>query len=66
MRKITGIFIVVMVLVIAAYDIWVIAEHGKAASISWVIIEWAHAHPSIPFLSGYLCGHLFWRMRDPG
>jgi len=61
----TAIFIGVCVVVIGAYDVYAILVGGKEASISWTLVEWSYDYPSIPFLSGFLCGHLFWRMKDP-
>lgn len=63
MRKITMIFIGGLTALIAAFDIWVINQGGKEASISHVLIEWAYEYPSLPFLLGFVCGHLFWRMK---
>jgi len=62
--KITSFLIIALVAIIAIFDFWVIAEHGKQASISAVIIRWSYDYPSIPFLLGFVCGHLFWRMKD--
>ncbi len=64
LKKITPYFILATVVIIAAYDFWIIAEAGKQQSISAVLIRWSHEYPSIPFLLGFLCGHLFWRMKD--
>ena len=62
--KITAMVIIFGIAFIAVYDFWVIAEHGKPASISATLIRWSHEYPSIPFLLGFVCGHLFWRMKD--
>ena len=40
------------------------AEAGAVESISAYIIRWSHEYPSIPFLVGFVAGHLFWRMDD--
>lgn len=64
-RRVTLYFIMVLVLVAVGYDIFVIAHAGKAASISQIIIELSHEYPSVTFAAGFVCGHLFWRMRDP-
>jgi hypothetical protein len=63
MKKITTIFIAVSILIIAVFDLWVIQSYGKQESISAYIIRWSHEYPSIPFLFGFLCGHLFWSMK---
>jgi hypothetical protein len=53
-----------LIFIIAVFDIWIIAKSGKSASISAYIIRLSHKYPSIPFLLGYLAGHLTWRMPD--
>jgi hypothetical protein len=30
------------------------------SSLSWVVWTLSHRFPIIPFMSGLLCGHLFW------
>lgn len=62
--NITIAFIIFLVVIIAVFDVWVIAKKGKQESISAHIIRMSHKHPSIPFLIGYVAGHLFWRMYD--
>lgn len=63
-EKITGLFILIMVVVIAIYDGIAIFQGGREGSIShWLIIK-SYDFPIIPFIAGFICGHLFWRMRD--
>lgn len=64
LKKATTIFIGVIFLVIAGYDIFVIAAEGFQVSISHTMIEWSYKYPLFPFLMGVVCGHLFWRMSD--
>jgi len=63
MKK-TVIFIIFMVLAIFVFDVYIIVKEGSLESISAYIIRWSMKHPSLPFLCGFLCGHLFWRMPD--
>lgn len=60
----TLFFIIAMVFVIGIFDIYIIFKKGKTASISAYLIRSARKFPSIPFLLGFLAGHLFWRMPD--
>jgi len=62
-KKLTQLFIVSAVVVIFGFDAYVIYAGGTEASISWNIFEWAHKYQSIPFATGYVCGHLFWQMK---
>lgn len=64
MRKITSIFILVVGVIIAVYDVWVIQAGGTGASISMVIINWSYKYPILTFSLGVICGHLFWRTGD--
>lgn len=47
---------------IVVFDFYIIATKGKKESISAHIIRLSHKYPSIPFLLGMVCGHLFWSM----
>lgn len=60
--NLTVIFIFVIVFAIAVFDIYIIYKKGKYESISAHIIRASHKHPSIPFLLGFVAGHLFWSM----
>lgn len=64
MKKITPYFIILLVAAIVVFDFWIIARDGKPESISATLIRWSYEYPSIPFLLGFTCGHLFWRMKD--
>ena len=56
----TIIVMIVVPLLLGAYDIYVIAKLGPSASISWIIYNLAQKYPMIPFLLGLLMGHFFW------
>tara|TARA_R110000850_G_scaffold120956_1_gene238667 strand:+ start:217 stop:423 length:207 start_codon:yes stop_codon:yes gene_type:complete len=60
----TVIFILFMVASIVIFDFYIIAAEGVQESISAYIIRWSHEYPSIPFLVGFVMGHLMWRMTD--
>lgn len=60
--NLTLAFIGLVVFLIIAFDFWIIAKSGKKESISAHIIRLSHQYPSIPFLIGFVCGHLFWSM----
>lgn len=62
--NLTILFIFFLVLIITIFDIWIIAKKGTKESISAHLIRASHKHPSIPFLIGFVAGHLFWRMSD--
>ena len=63
-KMMTGIFVAVSVFLWIFYDIYIIFSAGKDASISQVLIEYAYNYPSFPFLTGFICGHIFWKMPD--
>lgn len=60
--NLTTLFLIILVVLVASFDVFVIAKKGKQESISAHIIRYSHKYPSIPFLLGFLCGHLFWSM----
>jgi type III secretory pathway component EscT len=60
--NITILFIGIIAIAIAVFDFWIIWKKGKQESISAHLIRLSHKYPSIPFLLGFLCGHLFWSM----
>lgn len=64
MKKASSIFILVMIVVIAVFDVFVIIKGGTEASISHTIYVWSHNYPAFTFLTGFTMGHLFWRLRD--
>lgn len=63
-RKLTGSVIVVAILVLAIYDVYAYMEGGTEGTISHVIMSWSYSHPAFTFAFGFLCGHLFWRIRE--
>lgn len=58
----TEIFIGLIISAIIIFDVFIIIKKGKYYSISAAIIRASHKYPSIPFLLGFVCGHLFWSM----
>jgi len=62
--NLTIAFIIILVVLIAVFDVYIIAKKGTQESISAHIIRLSHKHPSIPFLIGFVAGHLWWRMSD--
>lgn len=62
-KKITGIFIGVILVICIIYDVWALASGGTAASISHYLIVASYKYPIMTFAAGVLCGHLFWRVR---
>lgn len=60
--SLTTVFVLVVVVASIGFDYFIIYKKGKKESISAYVIRWSHAYPMIPFLVGFLCGHLFWSM----
>ena len=63
MKNITIKILAVLLLALLVYDVVAIQIGGTEASVSSVIITFAYKMPVFTFLSGVVCGHLFWRMR---
>jgi hypothetical protein len=62
--RITGIFIASMLVLVGVYDVIAIMGGGTEASISHMIIVWSYNYPAFTFAFGFVCGHLFWRVRS--
>lgn len=60
--NLTVLFIFVLVLLIAVFDVWVIWKKGKYESISAHIIRGSKAMPLLVLCFGVVLGHLFWSM----
>lgn len=58
----TVLFILVIVFVVAIYDVFVIFKVGKYESISAHIIRISKEMPLVVLLLGIVLGHLFWSM----
>lgn len=63
MKSLTGKILAVLLLALLVYDVIAIQVGGTESSVSSVIITFAYNMPIFTFLSGVICGHLFWRMR---
>jgi len=63
MKKVTGLILVSAVALLIIYDVVAIAKGGTEASISSVIIAFSYKMPMFTFITGFVFGHLFWRMR---
>ena len=66
MKNLTGYIIVATILIIGAYDIYVLIQGGLEATISHVTLTAATSYPIIPFAVGVICGHLFWPQKKGG
>lgn len=64
LKKMTAIFIVVIILLIAGFDAYVLIEGGTEASISYTMFTWSKEYPVFTFAMGFTMGHLFWRIRS--
>ena len=62
--NITLLFILLVVLAIAVFDVWVIWKKGKKESISAHLIRISFKYPLVVFLFGVAVGHILWRMAD--
>lgn len=63
MKK-AAIFILTIVCLAILFDVYLFLSGGTEATISHTLILWSYDYPPMTFLTGYLMGHLFWRMRD--
>lgn len=60
--NLTVLFMLMLVLTVAIFDVWVIFSKGKRESISAWIIRESKNYPLVVLLLGIVLGHLFWSM----
>ena len=60
--NLTLLFIGVIVVLIAIFDVYIIAKKGKHESISAHIIRGSKQYPLLVLILGVVLGHLFWPM----
>ena len=60
--NLTILFIIGVILIIGAFDVWVILKEGKFESISAHIIRLSKKMPLLVLVLGVVIGHLFWSM----
>lgn len=59
---VTRMLVVSIVAVVAAWDVYVIYQGQQEATFSVVLYESSRRWPVIPFVLGFLCGHVFWQI----
>jgi hypothetical protein len=60
----TRIFIIVALVAIFLYDVIAMVRGGDEAAISFQVVLWSYQYPAFTFISGFIMGHLFWRIKD--
>ncbi len=63
MKKSTPIFIILIILVIAIYDFFIISKQGNSESISAYLLSMGEVTPFLNLLLGLVFGHLTWPNR---
>ena len=67
-KIVTFYIIPLLIVLVLVYDFIAIKYGGTEASISSLIISFSYKMPMFTFLvgfgGGFLCGHLFWRLRS--
>lgn len=61
--SITLLFILVVIVAVAIFDVWVIFAKSKQESISAYIIRGSKKYPLVTLIVGVVIGHLYWPMR---
>lgn len=55
----TELIIIVVTILILAYDLYLYNDKVAGNSISQVVIKWSYKYPLIPFVIGFLIGHWY-------
>ncbi len=42
------------------YDVWTVLKRGSSTTISVQLYEFSKNYPMVPFLIGFVMGHIFW------
>lgn len=64
-KMMTIYFSIAALIIILAFDGWVMLQHGQEATISWMVISYSYDQPLVPFLAGVVCGHFWWQLKRP-
>ncbi len=59
---VTRMLIVFIIFIVALWDCYVLSQGQQQATFSVVIYESSKKWPVIPFVLGFLCGHIFWQV----
>ena len=60
--NVTRMLVVFIILIVALWDFYVLYQGQQQATFSVVIYESSKKWPVIPFVLGFLCGHIFWQV----
>ena len=60
LKKVTAIFIVLTIVIIAVYDVWVYIQAGGDATISRIVYNFSKDWPIVNIIIGVLLGHFYW------
>ena len=59
---ITRMMLIFIAFTIAIWDAFLIYKGHTQSTFSVVLYESARKWPVIPFVAGFLCGHIFWQV----
>lgn len=59
-------FMVIIAAVITVFDVWTLSTQGYETTISWQTLVISKQWPVVPFLLGFLAGHLVFPNRAGG
>lgn len=60
MINLTKFFIVCIIVVVLAFDSFIMFHTNNEVTISSVVLDYSKQYPIIPFVMGLIAGHLFW------
>lgn len=66
MKKTVAMFCLLSLTVILGVDLFFYYKGGTENTISWFLYELSYEKPFVTFLTGFVCGHLFWNLVPPG
>lgn len=58
--KITRIVVIGAIAVVLLWDLYAQIKVGIKGTVSWQLWVWSGKFPFVTFLTGFVCGHIFW------
>jgi hypothetical protein len=61
--KTTAVILLIAFCILGLYDLWAFIDGGIGSTISRTMLELGFRYPAIIFVCGFICGHVFGRMK---
>jgi len=62
--RVTRTVLLICILIACGWDVFVAWNSVPGDTISEMVFAFVHQNPTVSFLVGYVCGHLFWGQQE--